>query len=412
MQVHLDFYAMANTSIYFDCRKLRKDGKCPLKLVITHKGDTAYLNLNVYLLKEQWDARNFKVVNHPQKQFTNVYIARRRAEVETFILKLVESGDISRLTAQDIKNKFVESESPDAGSKRMKFEARFIAFMNKKNESTKALYKFTLNKIQKFCPNISQLDYEDINQKWLEEFDAFLAKTGPSKNYRNIQLRNIRAVFNAAIDAEDTTFYPFRKFKIRPVPTRKRALSVTSLRKLFDYPVDQYAEIYRDMFKLIFMLMGINAVDLHRLESITPDNRIEYTRAKTHRLYSILVEPEAAELINKYQGTKGLLCISDRWSNHKNFIHQMNKALQNIGVTRKGLGGKKQDDGLFSGISSYWARHSWATIAADLDIPKETIAAALGHGSNTVTDIYIDFNQKKVDEANRRVLDWVLYGKR
>ena len=60
----------------------------------------------------------------------------------------------------------------------------------------------------------------------------------------------------------------------------------------------------------------------------------------------------------------------------------------------------------------YKARHSWATIAAELEIPKETIAAALGHGGNTVTDIYIDFDRKKVDEANRRVLDWVLYGKR
>ena len=56
-------------------------------------------------------------------------------------------------------------------------------------------------------------------------------------------------------------------------------------------------------------------------------------------------------------------------------------------------------------LTSYWARHSWATIAASLDIPKDTIAHALGHGGNTVTDIYIDFDQRKVDEANRRVLE-------
>lgn len=63
-------------------------------------------------------------------------------------------------------------------------------------------------------------------------------------------------------------------------------------------------------------------------------------------------------------------------------------------------------------MSSHWARHSWATVAASLDIPKETIAAALGHGGNTVTDIYIDFDRQKVDDANRRVIDWVFYGKR
>ena len=53
-------------------------------------------------------------------------------------------------------------------------------------------------------------------------------------------------------------------------------------------------------------------------------------------------------------------------------------------------------------------RTGWgATIAAYLDIPKETIAAALGHGGNDVTDIYINFDQTKVDKANRRVIDYL-----
>ena len=91
----------------------------------------------------------------------------------------------------------------------------------------------------------------------------------------------------------------------------------------------------------------------------------------------------------------------------------MNRALKKIGpVKRVGRGGKKVYEPLFPDISSYWARHSWATIAASLDIPRDTIAHALGHGGNTVTDIYIDFDEGKVDEANRKVLDWVLYGKK
>jgi integrase len=85
--------------------------------------------------------------------------------------------------------------------------------------------------------------------------------------------------------------------------------------------------------------------------------------------------------------------------------------LKKIGaVERKGLGGKKIITPLFPKLSTYWARHTWATIAASLDIPKETIAHALGHGSTTVTDIYIDFDMKKVDDANRKVLNYVLYG--
>ena len=59
-------------------------------------------------------------------------------------------------------------------------------------------------------------------------------------------------------------------------------------------------------------------------------------------------------------------------------------------------------------LTLYWARHTWATLAAEIDTPKETIAEALGHSIATVTDIYIKFNRRKIDEANRRVIDAVL----
>lgn len=310
----------------------------------------------------------------------------------------------------------VTSPRPEEGIPMSKgnFAVFFQSFIDgKNNKGTKGVYKHTLDKIRSFDPNIDKKSFEDIDLKWLTDFEAFCAKTA-SKNARNIHLRNIRAVFNNAIDYEITTAYPFRRFKIRPEATRKRSLSVEELRKLFDYPVEEYAEIYHDCFKLIFLLIGINTVDLWGLKLITKDGRIEYKRAKTGRLYSIKVEPEAMEIINKYRGKNGLLCIADRWSDSRNFCHQCNKALQRIGqVERKGRGGKKIVESEWPELTTYWARHTWATIAADLDIPDAVIAEALGHSSPyTTTTIYINRNRKKVDEANRRVLDWVLYGKR
>ena len=86
---------------------------------------------------------------------------------------------------------------------------------------------------------------------------------------------------------------------------------------------------------------------------------------------------------------------------------RMNKSLKKLGKVEIGKRGKKTITPIFPKISTYWARHTWATIASELDIPKETIAAALGHGGNTVTDIYIDFDQKKVDEANRKIIAYL-----
>lgn len=302
------------------------------------------------------------------------------------------------------------------------FVACFQSFIDgKTNKGTKGVYKHTLTRIRLFDPDIEKKSFEDINLKWLTNFEAFCARTA-SKNARNIHLRNIRAVFNNAIDYELTNAYPFRRFKIRPEATRKRALSVEDLRKLFDYPVESYAEIYRDMFKLIFMLIGINSVDLHGLKTISRDGRIEYKRAKTGRLYSIKVEPEAMEIIERYRGEKGLLCIADRWSDSRNFRHQCNKALQCIG-SMKNKGGRmaggapkkttSKPQGRWPELTTYWARHSWATIAYSIGISKDVIAQALGHADgHDTTNIYINEDVSKVDDANRKVLDWVLCGKR
>ena len=169
----------------------------------------------------------------------------------------------------------------------------------------------------------------------------------------------------------------------------------------------------RDMFMLMFYLCGINSVDLFNARPDALSNgRLEYVRAKTHKAYSVKVEPEAMEIIDRYRGKDYLLNVMDSRTNYKDFLHRMDKALKQIGpVERHGLGGKKTRHPLFPDLSQYWCRHTWATIAAELDIPKETIAAGLGHGGNTVTDIYIRFDLRKVDEANRSVIDYVL-GKR
>lgn len=402
---------MITTKFYLDKRAVKDGQPAPLKIVITLNRKHAYINLDVKLLPEQWNVATNKIVNHPNKIFLNTFITRRKLDVETEILKRVENGAIGDNVAE-LKNSIVNALlGGEECNTEVTFISHFIKFANSKKESTKGVYMQTLSRLRAYSKDIEKLKFEEITKDWLVSFENFLAKTA-KKNARNIHLRNIRAVFNDAIDEELTTSYPFRKFKIRPVATAKRSLTAEQLRMLFGYPVEEYAERYLDMFKLIFYLIGINSVDLFNLERITSDGRVEFYRAKTGRLYSIKVEPEALSIINKYRGEKKLLYMADSYKRHTDYLKHLNTALQNIGeMKRVGQGGKKERKPLFPELTTYYARHTWATIAASLDIPKETIAAALGHGGNTVTDIYIDFDRKKVDDANRRVIDWVLYKK-
>ena len=111
---------------------------------------------------------------------------------------------------------------------------------------------------------------------------------------------------------------------------------------------------------LMFYLIGINAIDLFNLKQIV-DGRIEYKREKTGKLYSIKVEPEAMEIINRYKGNKFLLnTLETNDYNYRKYMAAMNRGLQKLGnFERKGLGGKKIRDILFPDITSYWARHKW-----------------------------------------------------
>ena len=416
----LDDIFMAKANFFLDTRRTKPGSPSILKLAIGHGDKTSYISLPAKLLPNQWDADKKKVINHPDAELLNIHIEDAMQQVKRVILIITDNGNLHSMTAADIKDEVerrinpakAEKKEQEKKSKKL-FAYRYKNFAESKKESTKRIYMVTYRRMEQFAgKRLERMTFEDVTKEWLTSFDTFMMEYAPSKNARNIHLRNIRAVFNEAIDDEITTFYPFRRFKIRNVATAKRNLKVEDLREFFNYPCEEHAVKYRDMFKLMFMLLGINAIDMCNLKEIV-DGRIEYHRAKTNRLYSIKVEPEALELIEKYRGEKYLLNILDRYKDYKDYTKRMNRALKKIGpVKRVGRGGKKEYKALFPKISTYWARHSWATIAASLDIPRDTIAHALGHGNNTVTDIYIDFDQSKVDKANRKVLDWVLYGKK
>lgn len=391
---------MITTKFYLDCRATKSSNPAPLKLSITKNGVASYISMNVTLLKNQWDRKAQAIVNHPQKRQLNIFISQRKVEIDQIIYKLMDSGKLCGLRAPEIKDIVLAVLNPPEEDKsKHLFAVRFKAFADSKGDSTRRIYMTTYNGMKAFDPDFLKLRFEDITKDWLIRYDAYLTGKGNMKNTRNIDFRNIRAVFNDAIDNEITTAYPFRKFKIKPEPTKKRSFDVETLRTIFSADVGPGLQKYIDLFKLTFFLIGINAVDLCRLTEIN-NGRIIYNRAKTGKQYSIKVEPEALEIIERLKGDNYLLYMLEKHSTYRTFYMQWCRAFKTI---------KEQLN--LPELSTYWARHSWATIASRLDIPKETIAEALGHEiGNATTAIYIDYDKRKVDAANRKVIDFVMYG--
>mgnify|MGYP002620156767 CR=1 FL=1 len=281
----------------------------------------------------------------------------------------------------------------------------------KEKQATKVCFEQTKKKLLNFSPRLTadELDYD-----WVCRFDKWLTTQGMSINGKSIVLRNVRTVVNYCITNEVQIKYPFRRFKIKTEQTRKRNLTRDQLIQLRYYDCEVFHAEYRDMFMLMFYLIGINAVDLFSLTRKNIVNgRLEYVRKKTdkdnasnRRIISIKIEPEAMEIINKYKGHKFLLSCCERYKDYHDYLHHMNDALKRIGMTYR-VGCRAKGEPLFPDISSYWSRHTWASLASELDITTDTIGRALGHAYTSVTDTYINFDQKKIDKANRQVIDYV-----
>ncbi len=400
---------MATINLFLDCRRPRKDGCAQVKLSVNHAEGNKPIPLGIHILPCQWDAEARQVSSvHPLHSRLNLTLRRLKLTADE---ALIGCGRMSLAdTMTTLRAALFPEQAPRAPRKLSLVLEAVRAFAALKSErSTRLTYERTAAHIERFRPAAR---LEQVSRTWLTEFDAHMAEAGLAPNSRAMMMRNLRAVFNYAIDEGLTSNYPFRKYKIKSVPTAKRNLPADKLRELLTFEVEDWQRPYLDFFRLSFFLIGTNAKDiLHLPAGADAGGRIVFNRAKTKRLYSIRIEPEAAEVINRMRGRDHLLDIMDVRSDYMQFIRQCNHALQLVGThSRKGR--KPEGEPLCPGITTYWARHSWATIAASLDIPKETIAAALGHGGHSVTDIYIDFDQRKVDEANRRVIDWVLYSKR
>lgn len=402
---------MVTIGIYHDMRRSKPDGSFPISIRVTMNRKTAYVRTSLYAKKEEFVSGQF-VRTASNATAKNAKLSKILSLCEGEILMLERIERLPHMTLNEVMERINEVV---LGKK--KVQKLFTDYMQEyidrgMRPNTAATYRQTMAKIEAYDHTAT---FDTMTRKWLEQFDRHLSLGGMKTNSRSIHMRNIRTVFNYAIDEEYTSLYPFRKFKIEKEETAKRCLSVEQLRELKDFDCEEYQRPYRDIFMLMFYLIGINAIDLFEAKrSQVRNGRLEYRRAKTNKLYSIKIQPEAQEILDKYKGKEYLLRFLEdmEGTNYHQFLYAVNRGLRKIGDFHiKGQGGKKVRTPIAPDISTYWSRHTWATIAAELDIPKEIISEALGHEiGSRVTSVYIKFNQKKVDEANRKVIDYVLNG--
>ena len=388
---------MASTKFYLDLRGKAKDGKGTVVIVLTNNRTVTTMGTGIRVSPKEWNGES--VVRRPDALILNTTLSKLKSDVDMELANLRFTPGFSLLSATQIK-KIIEKRQQEAPEPSFAISNLFNEYLEQDlSDGTKGLYRATLEKVLRYAGDCS---ITAINFKWLKGFEKFLAQTR-GVNGRAIDLRNLRAVCNYAVNVGAVSDYAFKNFPIKQEPTKKRNIPLAKLRELYRYPCKGYTAVYRDYFFLMFFLIGVNAKDLFLAKpSAIVDGRFEYSRSKTGKSYSIRIEPEAEELLRQYKGKKYLVEVMDHVKEYKNFLHGMNDALGEIGIDKYG-------EPLIPDLTSYYARHTWATLAYEAGVPVDVISQALGHSmGNKTTLIYIKPDQLKVDEANRKVIDYFL----
>lgn len=387
---------MATVKYYLDTRATKPGDPAPIRLAIRTRNSAAFLSTDIRVLPSEWDAASGKVIGNARRKLYNKFLEEYRIQVLNTILDLKLRGELAEMSAVQLRRRFLYGEEK---SEVPRFYQCAVEHASTKSSSRRMCYKSALLKLEEFVPDLREMTFEDITPRLMREWVSYMSEQGMKPNSISAYLLCVSSVFRVARIDNLTQADPMRGLSLPKEQTRKRSLSLEDLRLLFALrPSKEVCAVGLDIFRLSFFLIGINPVDLFSLEAPV-NGRIEYRRAKTGRLYSVQIEPEAMALIEAYRGSGDRLLQFWPCVDYTLFYRRLVYALHHLPVP------------FASSLSIYWARHTWATLAARLDVPKDTIAAALGHGGNTVTDIYIDFDRSKVDAANRRVIDWVLYGK-
>lgn len=414
----------------------RRDGKFRVSIRLTHNRQSVYIKTDTYITRKQMTT-DFKAIRDTE---VVRIVDRDILEYDKLLLKGL-GANLNKYTARELADYITRHTGTGGGA-----EIDFIAFAWDYVAELKAAKR--MGYAERFERVIRALiDYfgrskvliREISYTNLQKIEAYLTTertmtrinqhgkeyeiTRPPLKQQSVAdfMRIVQTLFNAARDKyndEDDealdiiTHNPFRRYsvKVNEEPA-KRSLSVEELDKIIKHTeVTGRTEIAHDVFLLSFYFIGMNTIDLFNAEaSAISGGRLTYKRSKTktrrkdEAQISIRIEPEAEPLIEKYRDPTGkrLFRFYTTYADPRGLNWNVNKGLKTLA----------EAIGITSQLSTYYARHTWATIAANnCGISDIDIGLALNHvgidKSLKVTRGYISRDWSKIDTFNRQVLDF------
>ena len=365
-------------------------------LQFSHHGKVSRYSLPIKIKHSQWNNATQRVVQHPNAVALNASLTSILARAQSYLVAYCTEHPTRQLTSAQLKD--IVCSHLFGNSELMTFAQIYDEFARTKQGRTRELYDTTRRQMVSSDRQFNSRSIEEINNAWLQRFREWCQRQGQCTNTTNIRLRCIRAVFNYARRLDYTTLYPFSREKIKNTDILHHDLTNEQIEILMTADIPPELNNSITACRLMFYLIGINLKDFYNL---TPANirhgRVEYIRAKTHKAYSILIQPEAAAIIEQFASDLSVFYPSRTYSNYRDYLKRLNRDLRAFCSLIH-----------IPTVTTNWLRHSWATYAWRIGVPIDTISLALGHSFGlSVTNGYIQKDLSAADAANRLVLDTI-----
>ena len=271
---------------------------------------------------------------------------------------------------------------------------------------TSETYAATLCSFKRFRED-RDVPLDDLDSDMMMAYEAYLKNNGVSPNSSSFYMRNLRAVYNRAVEKELTAQrFPFKHVYTGVDKTVKRAVPLKVIKRIkeMDFSKNPTFDFARDMFLMSFYTRGMSFVDMAYLRKKDLQNGVlSYRRRKTGQQLFIKWEKCMQGIVDKYDTSQSsyLLPIIKPFSEideRKQYIyaaHNINRSLKIIG----------KELGLSVSLTLYVARHAWASIAKSKNVPLSVISEGMGHDSEATTRIYLaSLDTMAIDKANSMIL--------
>ena len=398
-----------STTISVVCYKSKvlKNNESPLMLRICKDGKRKYESIGISILPSLWDFKQNKPTRKcPNKEYIERLIAEK---VKVYTDKVIEfKSQEKEFTATSLMEKV------NKPVKRKTVQEVFNQYIQELESANRLryadMYKCTMHSLIKFNKHLD-IPFSDMDTIWLKRYEVWLQSQGLAINTLGTRFRHLRVIYNFAIEEKivKSEYYPFNSFKVSKLSqtTAKRSIQKGEILSVLNYQGQTPLECLAiDLFTFSYLAAGINFGDIARLtKDNILENRLIYIRKKTQKQIKVSLQEQAIKLIQKYSMPDNPYLFPILSNFHKTEQQKVNRIHKIIAKVNKSLKEIGERLNIPIDLTTYVARHSFATVLKRSGVNTSLICEALGHSSERVTQIYLDsFGNDQMGDAMKNLL--------